>query len=184
MTLDRRCAWPIAAVGRGRVTGILIRPAPEEMFAELRDRRVPRHLDELTRSPERVNALREHYGTRYYEPPYKLAVLGRLLSTVQWLHEQGYVVGDLQLRNAVFTIDPAPAVYLLDCDSCLPVGGRGALPEADPEQWKLPVKGRSPPNRTITSSPGPSYGASRRAPRRGRSTRPRSPGSCRRGIAA
>ncbi|GAA2208462.1 hypothetical protein GCM10009850_039200 [Nonomuraea monospora] len=125
----------------GRVTGILIRPAPERMFIELRDRRVPRHLDELTRSPERVNALRDHYGTRYYEPPYKLAVLGRLLATVQWLHEQGYVVGDLQLRNAVFTVDPAPAVYLLDCDSCLRVGGRGALPEVDPEQWKLPREG-------------------------------------------
>ncbi|MEV0997090.1 hypothetical protein [Nonomuraea sp. NPDC050202] len=143
--LDRRCAWPIAAVGRDRITGILIRPAPEQMFVELRDRRVPRHLDELTRSPERVDALRDHYGTRYYEPPYKLAVLGRLLSTVQWLHEQGYVVGDLQLRNAVFTIDPAPAVYLLDCDSCLPVGGRGALPEADPEQWKLPREGAFTP---------------------------------------
>ncbi|MGW4795274.1 hypothetical protein ACWEPC_22965 [Nonomuraea sp. NPDC004297] len=136
--LDRLCAWPVAAVRGDRISGILIRPAPEPMFAELRTRLVPRHLDELTRSPERVDALREHYGTRYYEPPYKLAVLGQLLATVQWLHEQGYVVGDLQLRNAVFTIDPAPAVFLLDCDSCLPAGGRGALPEADPEQWKLP----------------------------------------------
>ncbi|TMR89997.1 hypothetical protein [Nonomuraea basaltis] len=140
-TLDQRCAWPVAAVRDERVTGILIRAAPEQMFVELRTRRVPRHLDELTRSPERVSALRDHYGTRYYEPPYKLAVLGQLLATTQWLHEQGYVVGDLQLRNAVFTIDPAPAVYLLDCDSCVPVGGRGALPEVDPEQWKLPREG-------------------------------------------
>ncbi|MEO3876088.1 hypothetical protein ABGB18_45600 [Nonomuraea sp. B12E4] len=137
-TLDRRCAWPVAAVRNDRVTGILIRPAPERMFVELRTRLVPRHLDELTRSPERANALRDQYGTRYYEPPYKLAVLGQLLTTVQWLHDQGYVVGDLQLRNAVFTVEPAPEVYLLDCDSCLPVGGRGALPEVDPEQWKLP----------------------------------------------
>ncbi|NJP94084.1 hypothetical protein HCN51_32400 [Nonomuraea sp. FMUSA5-5] len=154
--LDRRCAWPVAAVrsstgsdaaphGDGRIVGILIRPAPEQMFVGLRDRMVPRHLDELTRSPDRVEALREQYGTRYYEPPYKLAVLGRLLSTVQWLHERGYVVGDLQLRNAVFTIDPAPAVYLLDCDSCVPAGGRGALPEADPEQWKLPREGAFTP---------------------------------------
>ncbi|WP_043619863.1 hypothetical protein [Nonomuraea candida] len=146
-TLDRRCAWPIAAVRGegGRVVGILVRPAPERMFAGLRDRLTPRHLDELTRSPERVRALKEHYDTRYYEPPYKLAVLGRLLATMQWLHEHGYVVGDLQLRNAVFTVDPAPAVYLLDCDSCLPAGGRGALPEADPEQWKLPREGAFTP---------------------------------------
>ncbi|MEV0613548.1 hypothetical protein AB0I81_09505 [Nonomuraea sp. NPDC050404] len=137
-TLDRRCAWPVAAVRHDGITGILIRPAPERMFVDLRGRLAPRHLDELTRSPERANALREQYGTRYYEPPYKLAVLGQLLGTVQWLHEQGYAVGDLQLRNAVFTVDPAPAVYLLDCDSCLPVAGRGALPEVDPEQWKLP----------------------------------------------
>jgi hypothetical protein len=139
-SLDRRCAWPVAVVWADGVTGILIRPAPERMFTESRDRLVPRHLDELTRSPERVSALREQYGTRYYEPPYKLAVLGRLLSTVQWLHERGYVVGDLQPRNAVFSVDPVPEVFLLDCDSCVPIGGRGALPEADPEQWKLPAE--------------------------------------------
>lgn len=144
--LDARCAWPIAAVGDpDRVEGILVRLADPGMF----ERRVsptgavtetPRHLDELTRGPERARRIAERYGVAraYYEPPYKLAVLGELLGTVTWLHRHGYAVGDLQLRNAVFTVDPRPRVFLLDCDSCVPLDGEGAMPPVDPEQWKLP----------------------------------------------
>ncbi|WP_283137849.1 hypothetical protein [Rhizohabitans arisaemae] len=138
--LDRRCAWPVAAVGGpGYVQGILIRLAPPAMFEQHtlpdgRTRVSPRHLDVLTRGPERARRI----GTTYYEPPYKLAVLGQLLSTVNWLHTRGYAVGDLQLRNAVFTVDPRPEVFLLDCDSCVPLSGVGALARVDPEIYQLP----------------------------------------------
>jgi hypothetical protein len=145
--LDARCAWPIAAVGApGHVEGILVRLADPAMF----ERRVartgavtetPRHLDELTRGPERARRIAERYEIQkaYYEPPYKLAVLGDLLGIVTWLHRHGYAVGDLQLRNAVFTVEPRPRVFLLDCDSCVPLNGEGAMPPVDPEQWKLPA---------------------------------------------
>ncbi len=145
--LDARCAWPIAAVGApDRVEGILVRLADPAMF----ERRVartgavtetPRHLDELTRGPERARRIAERYEIQkaYYEPPYKLAVLGDLLGIVTWLHRHGYAVGDLQLRNAVFTVEPRPRVFLLDCDSCVPLNGEGAMPPVDPEQRKLPA---------------------------------------------
>ncbi|MEV5408980.1 hypothetical protein AB0K60_09090 [Thermopolyspora sp. NPDC052614] len=151
--LDARCAWPIAAVGTpDRVEGILIRLADPAMF----ERRVaptgtvtdtPRHLDELARGPERARRIAERYGIKkaYYEPPYKLAVLGELLDIVTWLHRHGYAVGDLQLRNAVFTIEPRPRVFLLDCDSCVPLEGEGAMPPVDPEQWKLPAEQQGRP---------------------------------------
>lgn len=148
--LDERCAWPIAVVGTpARAEGILIRLAERSMFEQRTSgsgemTETPRHLDELTRSPDRARRIAQRYEVKkaYYEPPYKLAVLGELLDTVTWLHQHGYAVGDLQLRNAVFTIDPRPKAYLLDCDSCVPLLGEGAMPPVDPEQWKLPVEQR------------------------------------------
>lgn len=144
--LDRRCAWPLAAVGtRRRVEGILMLEAPAEMFEQRttssgRITQAPRHLDALIRSPRAAGRTGERFGLKkaYYEPPYKLAVLGELLDTVNWLHDHGYAVGDLQPRNAVFTLEPRPQVFLLDCDSCVPLGGEGALPQVDPELYKLP----------------------------------------------
>lgn len=144
--LDRRCAWPLAAVGTSqRVEGILIAEAPAEMFEHRTSptgkvTRVPRHLDALIRSPKAAERTAEKLGLKkaYYEPPYKLAVLGELLDTVNWLHDRGYAVGDLQPRNAIFTLEPRPQVFLLDCDSCVPLGGEGALPQVDPELYKLP----------------------------------------------
>jgi hypothetical protein len=151
--LDDRCAWPIAAVGTpARVEGILVNLADGSMFERRTARsgavtETPRHLDELTRGPDRARRISQHYEIKkaYYEPPYKLAVLGELLDTVTWLHGRGYAVGDLQLRNAVFTTDPRPKAFLLDCDSCVPLNGEGAMPPVDPEQWKLPLDQQGAP---------------------------------------
>jgi hypothetical protein len=151
--LDDRCAWPIAAVGTPeRVEGILVNLADRAMFERRTARsgavtETPRHLDELTRGPDRAQRISQHYEIKkaYYEAPYKLAVLGELLDTVNWLHAHGYAVGDLQLRNAVFTTDPRPKAFLLDCDSCVPLDGEGAMPPVDPEQWKLPAEQQGRP---------------------------------------
>ncbi|MEV6862108.1 hypothetical protein AB0M44_14065 [Streptosporangium subroseum] len=151
--LDARCAWPIAAVGTAaEVHGVLVRLADDTMFERRTSRtgaivEAPRHLDELTRSPERAQRISTHFEIKkaYYEPPYKLAVLGELLETINWLHEHGWAVGDLQLRNAVFTIEPRPRTYLLDCDSCVPLNGPGPMPPVDPEQWKRPVEQQGAP---------------------------------------
>lgn len=143
--LDRRCAWPVLAVGEpGDVEGILVELAPQAMF----ERRLlpdggtaetPRRLAELLRSPGRAEARGRRIGLErtYYEPPYKLAVLSDVFRTVDWLHEHGYVVGDLHPGNALFTVDPVPATFLIDCDSSVRMGGRGVMKQVDPEQYKL-----------------------------------------------
>jgi hypothetical protein len=108
---------------------------------------MPRHLDELMRGRLSAERIARNFQLKkaYYEPPYKLAVLGELLDTVNWLHDHGYAVGDLQPRNAVFTLEPRPWVMLLDCDSCVPLGREGALPQVDPEHFKLPRDQRGVP---------------------------------------
>jgi hypothetical protein len=134
--LDNRCAWPRSAVVDGdRLVGFLMSPAPLSM----RRVRVPgakpklRHLEELLRGRAQCKVAGE-----YVEPPVKLAVLGRLVETVRWLHERGWIVGDVQLRNALFEIADERRVLLLDCDACVPVVGEPVLPQADPLDWKVP----------------------------------------------
>jgi hypothetical protein len=145
--LDRRCAWPLATVTEpdGSVGGILIAAAPRSMWQEFRRPgtlsvlRKPRHIADLTFN--RAEAAR--LGLDYHEPPVKLAVLAQLFDTAHWLHERGYVVGDLQPRNALFSVSgPQQQVLLIDCDSCAPATGRdAAFAPLDPEIWKLPDAG-------------------------------------------
>ncbi|WP_067804362.1 hypothetical protein [Actinomadura formosensis] len=141
--LDRRCAWPRAVVMDGReVQGVLMRPAPVAMFEVANGRTrtwsLPRHLDALARSEGQARKL----GFDYYPAPVKLAVLGRMLRTMLWLHERGYAVGDLQPRNALFSFDGRAAeVLLVDCDACVPLSGEPAHAPRDPEAWKAPGSG-------------------------------------------
>ncbi|MGW5848954.1 hypothetical protein ACWFQ8_13560 [Streptomyces sp. NPDC055254] len=138
--LDRRCAWPRAAVtDDDGVCGVLIAPAGEDFGDTLRrgGRSVarPRAIDDLART--RKAAVR--VGLPYYEAPLKLAVLARLVETTQWLHSHGFAVGDLQPKNALFAIEGGIRVHLIDCDSCVILDGTPPVfPPADPESWKLP----------------------------------------------
>lgn len=138
--LDHRCAWPRAVVMDGHeVQGVLMRPAPVAMFEAVTGRTrtwsLPRHLDALARPESQAGKL----GFDYYPVPVKLAVLGRMLHTMLWLHERGYAVGDLQPRNALFSFDGRAAeVLLVDCDACVPLSGEPAHTPRDPEAWKAP----------------------------------------------
>ncbi|MCX5172578.1 hypothetical protein ACWD4Z_09490 [Streptomyces antibioticus] len=141
--LDRRCAWPRAVVtDADGVCGVLMAPAPQAFMQTVRRKNqvmtLPRALDNLARTRTSAGRL----DMPYYEPPVKLAVLGRLVETAQWLHGHGWAVGDLQPRNALFTLDGGARVHLIDCDSCARLHGKSPFPPGDPEGWKLPEAGR------------------------------------------
>ncbi|MEU8148185.1 hypothetical protein [Nonomuraea sp. NPDC048901] len=136
--LDRRCAWPMATVvDGGRIRGILVVPAPADMYEDDMGDPEPRHLDVLARRPD----IAFRISAPYYESPVKLAVLAVFFDTMLWLHGHGYVIGDLHPHNALFSIDGPdgePRVLLLDCDSCVPMSGTSAFQPQDPEIWKMP----------------------------------------------
>jgi hypothetical protein len=95
------------------LVGVVLRQAPAE-FLSTDDHHSPREIQELGWRHERAQAL----GVRYFEPPHKLCLLGRLLLLICDLHEWGVVVGDLHPGNVLVTDDPRrPGVLLLDCDS-------------------------------------------------------------------
>jgi hypothetical protein len=128
--------FAIVTAARGRVAGVVMPEAPGHFF--YRDRRGkvrPRTIDTLS-TPRRM-ARTNH--SLFFEPPHRLALLGRLLLLICELHDSGVVVGDLQPQNILVTGDPmAPAVMLLDCDSFW-LQGRHAFGEpTDPETWRSP----------------------------------------------
>jgi hypothetical protein len=135
-------AHPYAIVrGRDRVTGVLMPEAPGHFF--YRDRRGkvrPRTIDTLS-TPRRMA---QQHRSLFFEPPHRLALLGRLLMLISDLHDHGVVVGDLQPQNILVSGDPlAPAVLLLDCDSLWLQGRHAFGAPTDPETWRSPWMGKA-----------------------------------------
>ncbi|MEU1207490.1 hypothetical protein [Nocardia sp. NPDC005825] len=133
-----RCAWPSAVVTDGaEIVGVVLPEAPAGYFHNPGSGWKPRHFTRLA-VPEQVATRR---GFEYYDFPHKLARLGRLLGDLDFLHDNGIVIGDLQPNNILVTgAAPAgqPVVtdnYFLDCDSFL-IDGHSAMPNLDPLPWR------------------------------------------------
>lgn len=139
--LRRICAWPIATVtDDGAVTGILMRRAPDEFYSMGAKGQRLRHFSQLgVRHDDAAQKQIE-----YFDPPRKMAALGQLLIDLDFLHQLGVVVGDLQPKNVLTTgLGWTPhgnarvENFFLDCDSFL-IHGRSAMPALDPLAYKVP----------------------------------------------
>lgn len=125
-------AWPAAAVvGEHDATealGVLMPRAPEEFW--LRHRDGPSRLatlSYLTGDPDRMSVA---YGVTVPPPgaPERVALVYALARVLDaWQGGAGPLVvhGDLSARNVLWSLRPAPKVYVLDCDGAL-VGQRHA----------------------------------------------------------
>lgn len=129
------CAWPCALVAGERpdmAAGVLLPRAPRRFSACHRDG-VPRlsTLSYLASDPDRITVA---YGTAVPAPgdPARVAVvyaLSRLLEA--WQPErlgipELVVHGDLSAKNVLWSVEPVPAVYVLDCDGASLVAAQGA----------------------------------------------------------
>ena len=127
--LDRCFAWPRALVedGAGRVCGFLMPLIPAPFFGRQADPESglltarPREMSWLAagdaqRAAAQVDLPEAGLATR-------LTLLARLAGALAWLHDRGWVFGDLSLARAVFAVDP-PRLMLTGCD--------GAAAAADP----------------------------------------------------
>lgn len=55
-----------------------------------------------------------------------------------FLHRTGVCVGDISPKNLLFSLQPTPAVYFIDCDA-MRVNGVSALPQVETPEWEVPA---------------------------------------------
>ncbi|MGH9106108.1 MAG: hypothetical protein ACRDZX_09765 [Acidimicrobiales bacterium] len=136
----RSSAWPtMAVVGDDPelAVGALMPRAPAPFWLKHRDgtNRLAT-LSYLASDPDRMAVA---YGVQVPAPgaPERIALLfalSRLLDA--WQHPDGphVVHGDLSAKNILWSTDPAPAIYVLDCDGATVTAGvAGAGPEEEDE---------------------------------------------------
>ncbi|MGV9713226.1 hypothetical protein ACWDTI_21460 [Gordonia sp. NPDC003424] len=131
-------AWPQALVLLDEaVVGIILPEAPGKYFMHHNGVSKPRHLVRLAVTKEEA----DKKGYEYFDFPHKIARLGHVLAGLQFLHDIGIVVGDLQFNNLLTTgLSPFDGeirceVYFLDCDSFI-IDGRAGLANRDPLLWR------------------------------------------------
>ncbi|WP_328669466.1 hypothetical protein [Streptomyces sp. NBC_00328] len=134
--LDRETAWPLRrVVDGGRATGFLMRRAPDSMtWPTSRGETRLTDLSYLLRPPKAA-----WQAVAQPSPAERFALLVAFLGLFRWLHTLGLVVGDVSHANVLWTVRPAPAPYLLDCDGVRMAGRPPVLEQADTPDWHDPL---------------------------------------------
>jgi hypothetical protein len=100
--------WPVDVVpGPGSaVRGVLLPTIPPELFNEHGTVRTLDFLVMKRANPPRAKA--------------RLALLLRMAEILAFVDSRGLVHGDVNSRNLAWSLQPAPVMYLIDCDGMLP----------------------------------------------------------------
>ncbi|MCB5166316.1 hypothetical protein LG634_15915 [Streptomyces bambusae] len=137
--LDTATAWPLCRVtDRGQVTGFLMYEAPASMTWTAGDGST--RLTELQYLLRPAKAAWKAVEQPAPTQRYVLAVA--LVELLDRLHAMGLILGDLSQANVLWTLRPAPAVFLLDCDGLRLAGRPPVLAQADTPDWQDP---KAPP---------------------------------------
>ncbi|MFF3017788.1 hypothetical protein [Streptomyces sp. NPDC057939] len=134
--LDASAAWPLCrVVDAGRVTGFLMNEAPASMRWPARDGTM-----RLTELQYLIREVKQHWQQLLQPTPTeRYALVVAFVELVDRLHATGLVIGDLSQANVLWTVRPAPAVHLLDCDGIRLSGSAPVLAQADTPDWNDPL---------------------------------------------
>ena len=120
--LDTYTAWPRAMVEGGH-SGLVMPLIPPDYFRALTDDETglpvlkPLAMNWLVASANQINTA--GLDLRDVSRRERLDLLAQLCRAVGYLHEQGWVFGDVSLSSAVFALNP-PRLMLVDCDAAAP----------------------------------------------------------------
>jgi DNA-binding helix-hairpin-helix protein with protein kinase domain len=128
-------AWPRCRVFDGdRLVGFVMPQAPGWFHTLIGGRSRPLELQFLL------------YPRRAMWPDLPLpdlgqraALAGRMVALFDVLHRNGLVVGDVSMKNFLWTISGPPAVFAVDCDGFQVVGRGPAVQPAETEGWQDPA---------------------------------------------
>ena len=137
--LDQLTAWPLSVVTiAGTPSGIAMNAVPGPFYMEVSSsqtppRRFPRELQYLI--VDDFLADRSFYDPNAAE---RLDLIGAFAYGLAVLHGLGVVVGDISMKNLLWTLSPTPAIFMLDVDSfnVAESGDRPAL--AETPDWVSP----------------------------------------------
>ncbi|MFI6289769.1 hypothetical protein ACIBCM_34410 [Streptomyces sp. NPDC051018] len=134
--LDAGTAWPLCrVVDGGRPVGFLMYEAPAEMTWRTAQGAVKlTELQFLLREPKTA-----WQDIRQPAPGQRRELTLALVTLIERLHSWGLVLGDVSQANILWTVRPAPAVYLLDCDGFRVTGEPPVLAQADTPDWADPL---------------------------------------------
>lgn len=134
-----RTAWPAAVVRRnGTTCGLLMRLVPDRFQFTLRSLAGPSAGDRRLANLEYLlndDAYVAGIGLAVSERD-RVLLLADLASTLDRLHRIGIAVGDLSPKNLLFTTDPSPECFLIDCDA-MRLHGATVLPQAETPDWQV-----------------------------------------------
>ena len=141
--LYERAAWPgwiiddLHAGAGHRVVGVLMPLASARFTTHLHrssggQRTVPAKLELLLNGRHFLEDVGIHISPRQ-----RIRLLGSVAETVAFLHAHSMAVGDFSCKNILFSLQPAPSCFFIDCDSMWR-DGESALPPGETPEWELP----------------------------------------------
>ncbi|MEE1772776.1 DUF4189 domain-containing protein [Streptomyces sp. JV185] len=153
--LSERLAWPIAIVYTGSAPSQL--PLPANSGTSVVGFLMQRVGNEFELNSTAIGGVKQQ-GLEFLLNPEtflqtigltlddrtRLDLLTDLASTLSRLHKGGVVVGDLSPKNVLFTLDGAPRVLLIDCDS-MRYRTQDVLPQVETTGWSVPESAKATP---------------------------------------
>jgi DNA-binding helix-hairpin-helix protein with protein kinase domain len=131
-------AWPSHRVfDAGRCVGLLMREAPSRFASAIAGRERLLELQFLL-YPKRPMWSELLLPT--VEERRELAM--RYMFLLHTLHRNDLVVGDVSMRNLLWTLEGGPGVFAIDCDGFRVSGNRPAVRQAETSGWRDPSVGR------------------------------------------
>jgi hypothetical protein len=146
--LDRFAAWPLRVVEEaGEVLGVLLPLIPDRYFqvqmlpgTGSKVRR-PREIQNLLIPPARARLI----GMPEPAPGERLGLCRQLAAALHFVHRNGFVIGDLNAKNALFCVEPVIGVMLVDCDAIRRKGTISTVAQLNAPDW-------DPPERTLSQA--------------------------------
>ncbi|OLR91452.1 hypothetical protein BJP25_01040 [Actinokineospora bangkokensis] len=143
--LDARTAWPVRTVEEGdEVCGVLMPLIPGDFF---RTRSLPSGEEDRSLCEWQHLFVDPARSKRFGMPTPNLRTRVLLCrdfaSALHLLHTNGFVVGDINAKNAVFRLNARPSVMLVDCDAIRVKGSAAVVAQLNAPDWDPPERSLS-----------------------------------------
>ena len=137
--LDERTTWPVEVVKKGSSTvGYLMRLLSDDYFINLNSPSgAKRKLCEIQLLKKAVDTFREDHGISV-SPADRVRLAYELSRIYNFLHSHELIYGDLNWRNAIWSLSSGGFFTLLDCDGIRKKGVAGPSKQMHSPHWTPP----------------------------------------------